>query len=255
MIKEKIKYIDGVFLNNAISNSFYRLTFYMQMKKMAAGLGYSCIANYKKNQSLLAGLCDKYGSDKGAIKVDGHPYSWPAHTYADYYSNLFSHCRTSIGKVFECGLGTNNPSLISSMGSMGKPGASLRVWRDYFPNATIYGADIDVEILFEDDRIHTSYINQIDPCSIDKFWKDLGQKDFDLILDDGLHTFEGGSCLFVNSIKYLKDGGIYIIEDVSVPDLHLFKKFFDGLNYHVEYVSLIRPHLRLGDNNLVVIRK
>ena len=34
------------------------------------------------------------------------------------------------------------------MGIKGKPGASLRVWKDYFPNANIIGVDIDENILF-----------------------------------------------------------------------------------------------------------
>ena len=29
----------------------------------------------------------------------------------------------------------------------GKPGASLRAWRDYFVNSVVYGADIDKNIL------------------------------------------------------------------------------------------------------------
>ena len=39
----------------------------------------------------------------------------------------------------------------------GKPGASLRAWRDYFENALIYGADIDKNILFKENRINTFF--------------------------------------------------------------------------------------------------
>ena len=31
----------------------------------------------------------------------------------------------------------------------GKPGASLKVWKDYFVNAQIFGADIDRNILLK----------------------------------------------------------------------------------------------------------
>ena len=37
----------------------------------------------------------------------------------------------------------------------GSPGASLRVWKDFFSNAKIYGSDIDKDILFNEDRIFT----------------------------------------------------------------------------------------------------
>ena len=45
-------------------------------------------------------------------------------------------------------MGTNNPNLVSTMGSSGRPGASLYAFKEYLPNAIIYGADIDKDILF-----------------------------------------------------------------------------------------------------------
>jgi hypothetical protein len=141
------------------------------------------------------------------------------------------------------------------MGVNGKPGASLRVWKDYFPNATIYGADIDKDVLFEEPRIKTYYVDQLDPESISTMWGEVGVRDFDFMVDDGLHTFEAGATLFSNSISMLAKGGIYVIEDVSGPELREYDKFFSQLNYHVEFVSLHRVGLALGNNNLVVIRK
>jgi len=221
------------------------------------GLGYTCIGNYKKDfKCTLSGLCDKYGSDKGELSKDGHPYTWSSHTYADYYASLFRHCRKCIKNVFECGLGTNNPNLQSSMGVNGMPGASLRVWRDYFPNANIFGADIDRDILFKEDRIDTFYVDQTDPKSISDLWRNIKVTEFDLMLDDGLHTFEAGKILFEHSINNLSEEGIYIIEDVVPQDLLLFKNYFSEKDFKVDYISLMRPGLPiLTDNNLVVIRK
>ena len=54
------------------------------------------------------------------------------------------------------------------MTSTGKPGASLKVWKDYFKNAKIFGADIDKRILFQEERINTYEVNQLDPSSIKK---------------------------------------------------------------------------------------
>ena len=39
------------------------------------------------------------------------------------------------------GIGTNNPNIESSMGKDYKPGSSLKVWKEYFLNANIFGAD------------------------------------------------------------------------------------------------------------------
>lgn len=138
---------------------------------------------------------------------------------------------------------------------MGKPGASLRVWRDYFPNAIIYGADIDKDILFAEERIKTFYIDQLDPVAIKECWSSINERDFDFIVDDGLHTFDAGLTLFVQSIDRLSIDGVYIIEDVAINDLIKYKKFFSNSEYEVDYVLMNRPDLPLSDNSLVVIRK
>jgi hypothetical protein len=203
----------------------------------------------------LAALCDLHGSDKGSLRQDGHPYPWPPHTYTDVYGRLFGHCRSAVTRVFECGLGTNNPDLPSTMGASGRPGASLRVWRDYFPNAQIFGADVDTDILFEEERIRTFHVDQCDPAAIRAMWERIGETGFDLMIDDGLHTFEAGSILFQHAIDRLAPSGIYVIEDVIPADLIRYRTFFDATGYQVDYVVMQRPGLALSDNNLVVIRK
>lgn len=216
---------------------------------------YSYIVHYAKpSRHPLSELCDKYGSDKGSMKSDGHVYSWAAHSYADFYNDLFSHCRQTIVSVFECGIGTNEVGAPSSMGRDGKPGASLRVWRDYFPNAEIFGADIARHILFEEDRIKTFYVDQTDPGSIAEIWQAIGRKNFDLIIDDGLHTFEAGVCLHEASIDRLSSTGVYVIEDVKKADIEKFRDYFAGTEKHVSVVNLIRPNRKLGSNSLIVIR-
>lgn len=213
------------------------------------------IFNYNKNsKSLLGILSEKYGSDKGEITETGHSHSWPAHSYTDLYSILFAQNRSSVTKFFECGIGTNNTKLPSNMGENGKPGASLRMWRDYFPNAVVIGADIDKEILFQEERIRTYYLDQTDPKSVSNFWSEVKLKDFDIMLDDGLHTYEAGITLFENSIHQLAKNGLYIIEDVKIKDMLKYKDYFrKNNNYEVLYVNLIKT--KMGkDNNLVIIK-
>jgi hypothetical protein len=256
MIKSIVKSIDSLLFDHALQ---LRLRARMLGKKTAridSNSDQSFVIYTKKNTSdPLLQLCDKYGSDKGEVRTGPHPYPWPSHNYADFYSRLFSHCRLGVTKVMECGLGTNNPDIVSSMGADGKPGASLRVWRDYFPNAIVIGADIDREILFEEDRIKTYYLDQTNPQAIAEFWQNVGLEGFDVILDDGLHIFEAGVCLFENSISKLAKNGVYIIEDVFVDDLLRFQDFFRTQQYAVDYVNLRRPGIELTyNNNLVVIR-
>lgn len=256
MFKQWVAKIDNLILQGRIQSWYSDAVDPLRQSSIGSGLGYKITSHYRKDPSNeLARLCDTYGSDKGQLRALGHPYSWPSHTYTDYYSRLFGHSRQGVLKVFECGLGTNNPEIPSSMGVDGQPGASLRVWKDYFPNALVWGGDIDRESLFQEERISTHYINQLDAGSIREFWKAVAVTDFDFILDDGLHTFEAGSNLFTHSIEHLANSGIYVIEDVSLPDLAKYKEFFQDTEFLVDYVLLHRPKLGLGDNNLVVVRK
>jgi len=256
MLKQLLRTLDDKLLEGAIQKSRLRKR---QREDVACLEDCSSEKFYvfydKHYASEMAGLCDKYGSDKGSVKDGGHAYRWLAHSYTDFYSRMFSHCRRSVRKVFECGLGTNSPDLVSSMGVVGKPGASLRMWKDYFPEAIIYGGDIDKDILFEEERIRTFYVDQLDPHAISAFWQQVGERDFDLMIDDGLHTFEGGTTLFTHSIERLADAGIYVIEDVLRHDLARYKNFFDNTDYLVDYVTMFRPKVGLGDNSLIVVRK
>ena len=139
------------------------------------------------------------------------------------------------------------------MTSRGKPGASLRVWRDYFTNSLIYGADIDKNILFEEDRIKTFYVDQLNEFSIKEMWSNINKSNFDIILDDGLHTFEAGITLFLNSFNKLRKNGIYIIEDV---DFMYIKKLADRLSkYNPEIIILNDNNTKHLNSNLILIRK
>lgn len=217
--------------------------------------GYRLVTHYDRRWNRLAELCDRFGSDKGQVRPDGHPYDWMAHTYTDYYSMLFDHCRTHIRNVFECGLGTNNPEFRSNMGINGRPGASLRVWREYFPRARIVGADIDRGALFNEPRISTFQVDQADPVSVDRLWRQVDVGLFDLMIDDGLHEFQAGSCLFTHSSHKLAPTGIYVIEDVKAADLARYRQFLRPLPYTVDYVNLHRPDHEVEDNSLILIRQ
>ncbi len=208
--------------------------------------------------SLLNILCDKYGSDKGETKQGGHPYTWDSHTYTDIYELLFQLRRNDVQLVVECGLGTNNPDIKSSMGVNGIPGASLRVWRDYFPAAKIIGMDIDKNILFQEKRIATYHCDQTSKESIQNFVKaaNLKHQSVDVIIDDGLHEFQAGVCLLENLYKYLTVDGYYIIEDIALADAFKYIKYFSkkGNKFNVKLIDLHRPNvIDIENNRLIVI--
>lgn len=193
----------------------------------------------------------KHESDKGQ--------GW--HNYTTIYTVLFRKLRDQPLRIFELGLGTNDPKLASSMGVNGRPGASLRGWRELFPHALVYGADIDRNILFEEDRIKTFYCDQLDSITIRDLWSQpVLQGGMDIIIDDGLHTFESNISFLEGSLERLRPGGIYVIEDILQKTSRrwhdqletICSKRFPG--HEFAFVELPNSFSD-PDNNLLVIRR
>jgi len=208
------------------------------------------------SDNYLAILCEKYGTDKDS-EINKKLLGWPSHNFAAIYEFMFRDKRYTIKSVFECGIGTNNLTIKSNMGTNGRPGASLRVWQDYFPNALIYGGDIDESILFSEDRIKTFHLDQTSPISIANFFNLCGVIKFDLMIDDGLHEYEAGITLFENSFSYLSKFGTYIIEDVTYSDINKYRDYFKFSGLDVTFVldtnNLKFPNL--DHNYLIFIRR
>lgn len=74
------------------------------------------------------------------------------------------------------------------MGSSARPGASLYAFKEYLPNANIYGCDIDKDILFENEGIKTCFVDQLDSTTFENISNSFGKIKYDLIIDDGLHS-------------------------------------------------------------------
>ena len=180
----------------------------------------------------LATLADTYGSDKASRLPDEETcYPWIAHTYDALYEFLFPTARDSVQRVFECGIGSADENVLSNMGPKGQPGASLRMWRDFFPRAQIVGADIDPNILFQEERISTYLVDQCSPVSVEQLWEAVGPGQFDLMIDDGLHTSVAARSLFEGSIHRLAPTGWYVIEDVLLeqfPDYEAWLEAWPG---------------------------
>jgi hypothetical protein len=155
-------------------------------------------------------LCDRHGSDKAS-----------QHDYHLLYGPILAQ-RDSVTSLLEVGLGTNNTDVISNMGVDGKPGASLRAFRDFLPRAQIYGADVDRRILFSDERITTFFVDQTDPRSFDAIADAVGDN-FDLIIDDGLHSPNANLATLLFGFERLKIGGWLVIEDITPAAVPLWQ--------------------------------
>jgi hypothetical protein len=150
------------------------------------------------------------------------------HDYHKVYAMLFSD-RFSVGALLEVGLGTDNPNLVSNMTEIShhkgraKPGASVRAFAEIFPNAFIYGADIDKTILFNTDRIKTVFIDQTNPESFYEVRKLIGDKKCDLIIDDGLHSPDANIFTLSLGMNLVKPGGWIVIEDIGLENLPIWR--------------------------------
>ncbi len=167
----------------------------------------------------LCKLFEKYKADKCPAIL---------HTYSPVYFELLKDIQMSVKNVLEIGIGT-----IPIMTNVGikdyVPGASIKSWRDFFPNATVYGVDIEESVMFTDDRIITDIVDQSSVDSIRKFTNKINKK-FDFIIDDGSHLIDHIIISAYELANNLNDGGVYIIEDIHQSYLSILNEInFPGL--------------------------
>jgi len=205
-----------------------------------------------QEKTTLCDLMTKYYTDKCPND----------HNYSYYYYNMFAGREAKVLNVFEMGIGHSNTSFTCNMSHLNnyQVGSSLKAWREFFPNATIYGADINEDAVTEakSDRIKTFKINQLNADDLQQAFHFL--PDFDFIVDDGYHDFNANVSMFENSVKNLKEGtGVYVIEDVRPQDLPRFivkikewENLFPKLIFRLLNVPL-KKKKNLSENYIVVI--
>lgn len=129
-------------------------------------------------------------------------------------------------------------------------GKSLKLWKNYFINATILGIDINSECKkFEEDKIFVEIGSQIDT----QFLLDISEKygPFDLIIDDGSHNNSDVIFTFNNMFKNVSNKGMYIVEDSCTSywesfgggvmkhdsSIEFFKKIIDEVNFNGQLLN------------------
>jgi hypothetical protein len=170
--------------------------------------------NIIDNSSFMNQNATKLGEILKVNRSDKSTY----HNYHYLYSHIFNELNNENLNILEIGIGTNNPSLVSTMGSNGRPGASLYAFAEYLPNANIYGADIDKSILFSTERINTCYVDQLDVKTFDNIKKTFGNIEYDLIIDDGLHSIGANFNTLLFALDNIKINGWIVIEDIHIPE-------------------------------------
>ena len=134
---------------------------------------------------VLTLLANLHGTDKGDS-------TGPRHNYTPTYHQMLHHSREMVRGVLEVGV---------------QSGASLKMWRDYFPHAEVYGVEIEERDYELGERIHV-ILGDVKTVA-------LPDLKFDLIVDDGSHQDADILSAFSRLWPRLNDGGFYIIEDLD----------------------------------------
>ena len=126
-----------------------------------------------------------------------YPSSKNKFGFIEIYEKYFKEIRNNEINILEIGI---------------DKGDSLRIWRDYFPNAKICALDID-EKDFKIDGVEFFFGDQ----SNEIFLKTIINKyrSFDIIIDDGSHISKHIISSFNYLYPYLNNNGFYIIEDLQ----------------------------------------
>lgn len=130
-------------------------------------------------------LAIAYGSDKSSR----------LHNYAVIYERVLGPLKNDHFNLLEIGV---------------DKGASIRMWLDFFPNAKIYGIDLENEHGIVSPRFNFIKGDQGD----DAIWRKLGGLRPRVIIDDGSHIANDVLASFSVLWDRVEPGGYYIVEDV-----------------------------------------
>ncbi len=152
-------------------------------------------------------LANLYGTDKGTAFPNAS-----RHGYAPFYDTLLTKWREDPIRMLEVGI-----KMEYSEG-----GQSVNMWKDYFKNAYIYTFDIkdmsSHSVIQDNSRISFFQGDQGNRTDLQNMYKEFGSTEFNFILEDGSHEHNHQMISLGQLFKYVKSGGYYILEDMSIPN-------------------------------------
>lgn len=134
------------------------------------------------------------------------------HSYLGLYETLFWKKKQSVRNILEVGIGDGNQGI--------SDGGSIKLWHDYFPNATVHALDCKHSNDVWDGIKNSSRIKLY--TSIDAYSEEFFREQFlyknikcDIVLDDGPHTLESQKQFVRLYSQILAEDGILVIEDLQ----------------------------------------
>lgn len=162
---------------------------------------------------MLSALANRFGTDKGTAVAAGHGYTL-------VYELIFGQVRERITDLLEIGLARGGPEVPGGSAERDVGDIpSVRMWREFFPQARIVGVDISDCSPFVGDRFDFVRADCGDPAQLERV-AGLG-REFDVIVDDGSHAPYHQQLSFRRLFPLLRPAGFYIIEDLHwQPEEH-----------------------------------
>ena len=186
------------------------------------------------NETPLCALARKYGTDKGG-RSEGHHYT------PHYYSLLKDKPVKAMLEIGICG-NRNIPN--------NRTGASLFMWQEFFPDATIYGLDNEPKWLINTGHIVTALADQSSPISLHAALDFLKCGQLDVIIDDGSHMPDHQIISMQTLLPSLRKNGLYFIEDVACDPAVILK----WLPPFYTAVAIPEKMVKTKDQSLIVIQ-
>lgn len=146
----------------------------------------------------------RWRNDLPRLAVACDTDKWGIHKYAIHYQRHLGHLKNRTFNLIEIGVGGHD--------APDKGGASLRMWKAFFPKANIYGIDIFDKSALQEPRIRIFRGSQADPEFLRGVVAKIGG--VHVVIDDGSHVNEHVLASFQTLFPLLADGGIYAIEDL-----------------------------------------
>lgn len=159
------------------------------------------------------------------------------HHYPPHYERHLAHLKHASFTLLEIGIGGYSRT--------GEGGASLRMWKHYFPHAEIIGLDIEDKSFVVEDRIRAVQGSQVDEKLLTSVARQANN--LQVVIDDGSHVCAHVVETFRILFPLLADGGVYVIEDTQTSyweryggssdlgdpstSMNMVKSLLDGLNY------------------------
>lgn len=177
---------------------------------------------------------DTYGlfheTDKASFLIQNNILRLP-HDYLRHYEAFLKDFRNDDIVIVEFGCET---------------GASLRMWEDYFPKATIYGVDIVTTAQqYVTERINIVIGNAVHSDTFEAIEEDLQGKQPAIIIDDASHAWSEQRTTLMMFWQMLAPGGIYIIEDLECGTQGAYKEYKPSVEDAQPFFDFIQDRCRV----------